>query len=45
MSKKVLVTGSFDPPTIGHLKMITEAARIFDDVVVCVFRNQEKEYH
>ena len=44
MSKKVLVTGSFDPPTIGHLEMITEAARIFDDVVVCVFRNQEKEY-
>lgn len=44
MSKKVLVTGSFDPPTIGHLEMIAEAARMFDDVVVCVFRNQEKEY-
>ena len=44
MSKRALVTGSFDPPTIGHLEMIAEAARIFDEVVVCVFRNAEKKY-
>ena len=44
MSKTALVTGSFDPPTIGHLELIAEAARVFDEVVVCVFRNAEKEY-
>ena len=44
MSKKALVTGSFDPPTLGHLELIAEAARLFDEVVVCVFRNSEKEY-
>jgi len=44
MNKKALVTGSFDPPTIGHLELIAEAARVFDEVVVCVFRNQEKAY-
>lgn len=44
MSKKALVTGSFDPPTLGHLALIEQAARLFDEVVVCVFRNSEKEY-
>ena len=44
MSKRALVTGSFDPPTVGHLELITQAARVFDEVVVCVFRNSEKEY-
>ncbi len=44
MNKKALVTGSFDPPTNGHLALIAEAARLFDEVVVCVFRNSEKEY-
>ena len=44
MSKTALVTGSFDPPTMGHLELIAEAARVFDEVVVCVFRNAEKEY-
>ena len=42
MSKKALVTGSFDPPTNGHLALIREAASVFDEVVVCVFRNCEK---
>lgn len=44
MSKKALVTGSFDPPTKGHLELIAEATRLFDEVVVCVFRNSEKKY-
>ena len=44
MSKKALVTGSFDPPTNGHLALIREAASVFDEVVVCVFRNCEKHY-
>ena len=44
MNKKALVTGSFDPPTLGHLELIAQAARLFDEVVVCVFRNSEKSY-
>lgn len=44
MSKKALVAGSFDPPTLGHLELIAEASRVFDEVVVGVFRNAEKEY-
>lgn len=43
MSKKALVTGSFDPPTVGHLALIEKAARAFDEVIVCIFRNREKE--
>lgn len=44
MNKRALVTGSFDPPTIGHLELIAKAAQLFDEVVVCVFRNSEKKY-
>ncbi len=34
--------GSFDPITLGHLDIITRAARCFDEVVVCVMVNCEK---
>lgn len=37
-----LYSGSFDPPTYGHLDVIKRATRIFDDVVVAVFVNREK---
>jgi len=34
--------GSFDPITLGHLNIIRRAAQIFDDVVVCVVVNSDK---
>ena len=34
--------GSFDPITVGHLDMIERAARIFDEVIVCVAINSDK---
>lgn len=34
--------GSFDPVTNGHLDIIERAARIFDRVLVTVFRNSSK---
>lgn len=40
--KKGLITGSFDPPTRGHLHIIRMAADIFDHLTVCVFINHEK---
>ena len=44
MSKKALLTGSFDPPTVGHLDLITKAAGAFDEVVVCIFCTAQKAY-
>ena len=41
--KRALITGSFDPPTLGHLDLIRRAAAIFDEVVVCVCYNSVKQ--
>ncbi len=38
-----LFPGSFDPPTNGHLDLITRAAKIFDRVVVAVGFNDAKQ--
>ena len=34
--------GSFDPITLGHLNIVRRAAKIFDQVIVCVMKNREK---
>ena len=31
---KVLVPGSFDPPTNGHIDVITRCSKVFDEVLV-----------
>ena len=41
---KALVTGSFDPVTLGHMDLITRAACIFETVVVGIFVNSSKVY-
>lgn len=41
MSKAVF-PGSFDPFTVGHLDIVTRAARVFDTVTVAVFDNPGK---
>ena len=43
-NKKALITGSFDPPTVGHLDIIKRACELFDEVRVCIFRNSSKNY-
>ncbi len=43
MSKKVMITGTFDPVTLGHIDIIERAAKIFDDVVVVLLKNPEKQ--
>lgn len=40
--KRVMVSGSFDPPTLGHLALMKQCAALFDEVVVCLFRNVDK---
>src|SRR6204780_2756417 len=45
MSKPVtaIYPGSFDPVTNGHLDLIARAATIFDQLIVAVAQNLEKE--
>lgn len=43
MGKKVVCPGSFDPLTIGHLDIITRSAKLFDEVIVVVMRNLNKD--
>ncbi|OWP54009.1 phosphopantetheine adenylyltransferase [Candidatus Micrarchaeum sp.] len=43
--KKIGVyAGSFDPPTNGHLWMISKAAKIFDKLIVAIGINSDKKY-
>jgi pantetheine-phosphate adenylyltransferase len=41
---KAAFPGSFDPPTSGHLNIITRAASIFDEIVVVIAENKAKKY-
>lgn len=42
--KTVILPGSFDPVTSGHMEIITRAARLFDRVIIAVCTNSEKHY-
>ncbi len=41
-SKKALISGSFAPPTLGHMDIVSRAAKIFDEVWVVAFVNSSK---
>ena len=40
----VILPGSYDPVTLGHLAVIREAAARYDEVYVVVFVNPDKKY-
>ena len=40
---KVLYTGSFDPITKGHMNIIEQASKLFDEVVVAILVNPNKK--
>jgi len=40
---KAIYPGSFDPPTNGHLDLIERGSKIFDELVVAVLGNPEKD--
>ena len=43
MNKKIAVyPGSFDPITYGHLDIIERGLEVFDEIVIAVARNSEK---
>lgn len=41
---EVMITGSFDPITLGHMDIIKRAAKMFDRIAVVMFINPEKKY-
>ena len=42
ISTRAIFPGSFDPITNGHLDLIERGARIFDELIVAVLRNPDK---
>lgn len=40
---KVLYPGSFDPITKGHMNIIEQASKLFDEVVIAVMQNSMKK--
>lgn len=43
MNRRAVYPGTFDPLTNGHIDIIKRAARIFDEVIVAVASNPQKE--
>ena len=41
---KAIYAGSFSPPTLGHMNIITRAAELFDEVIVAVLSQAAKKY-
>ena len=39
-----IIPGSFDPMTLGHVDVVERAAKMFDEVVVAVMINPNKQY-
>ena len=44
MKKRAIYPGSFDPVTNGHLDIIERAAKIFDEIIVAVLHNENKQH-
>ncbi len=44
MSGAILIPGSYDPVTRGHLAIIAEASRMADKVYAAIFINPDKTY-
>lgn len=42
--KVCLISGSFDPITLGHMDIIKRASKMFDKIIIGVFNNEEKTY-
>jgi pantetheine-phosphate adenylyltransferase len=42
--ESVILPGSYDPVTLGHLEMIRRAAERYDEVYAVIFTNPDKTY-
>lgn len=45
LDKNVILPGSYDPVTLGHLEVIRRAAEEYRQVYVVIFVNPNKKYH
>jgi pantetheine-phosphate adenylyltransferase len=43
LTRRAIYPGTFDPITMGHLDIIERTARLFDEVIVAVLVNQDKQ--
>lgn len=43
MTRRAIYPGSFDPMTMGHLDIIGRSAKLFDEVIVAVLVNIDKQ--
>lgn len=41
--KKCIFAGTFDPPTVGHEEVVENSIKIFDEVIVAVMVNPQKQ--
>ncbi len=41
--RTAIISGSFDPITVGHLDIIVRASKLFDKVVIAISPNSEKK--
>ena len=43
MKRRAIYPGSFDPITMGHLDIIERSTKLFDEVIVAVLLNADKQ--
>jgi len=43
VKRRAIYPGSFDPPTYGHIDIIRRSLQIFDEVVVAIVYNPQKD--
>jgi pantetheine-phosphate adenylyltransferase len=43
IQRKCVFAGSFDPPTLGHKALIDDCLKLFDEVVVAMLINPQKQ--
>ncbi len=41
--RRAVFAGSFDPVTTGHIDIVERAAAMFDELIVCICHNVQKE--
>ncbi len=41
--RRAVCSGSFDPVTTGHIDIFARASTMFDEVIICVFHNVNKQ--